>query len=170
MISQVLSKNKERNHSSSYQASISADLSNSLVWIKRGICTADSVINIALCCLGYIPGLLHAWYIILKYPDPDSEDEGYEPLTGSSRHRDEEGGRVTYYFVSHQPVPGPRPDKRNYGAFSAAQPTPPQVPSATRPSAQPEASSSSNQPSSDSAPPPTYSEAVRGDNKIQTQD
>jgi hypothetical protein len=31
------------------------------VWIKRGICTADSLINIALCCLGYIPGLLHAW-------------------------------------------------------------------------------------------------------------
>jgi hypothetical protein len=31
------------------------------VWIKRGICSADSFINIALCCLGWLPGLLHAW-------------------------------------------------------------------------------------------------------------
>ena len=31
------------------------------VWVKRGICSADSVINICLCCLGFIPGLLHAW-------------------------------------------------------------------------------------------------------------
>jgi uncharacterized membrane protein YqaE (UPF0057 family) len=28
------------------------------VWIKRGICSADSLINIALCMLGFIPGLL----------------------------------------------------------------------------------------------------------------
>lgn len=28
------------------------------VWIKSGICTADSIINILLCTLGYIPGLL----------------------------------------------------------------------------------------------------------------
>ena len=35
------------------------------VWIKRGICSADSLINIALCCLGYIPGLLHAWVCFL---------------------------------------------------------------------------------------------------------
>jgi uncharacterized membrane protein YqaE (UPF0057 family) len=31
------------------------------VWVKRGICSADSFINIALCCLGYLPGLIHAW-------------------------------------------------------------------------------------------------------------
>ncbi|KAF8445474.1 hypothetical protein BGX38DRAFT_1194741 [Terfezia claveryi] len=24
------------------------------VWVKRGICSADSLINFALCCLGYV--------------------------------------------------------------------------------------------------------------------
>lgn len=38
------------------------------VWIKCGICSAESVINICLCLLGYIPGVLHSLYIIAKYP------------------------------------------------------------------------------------------------------
>uniref|UniRef100_A0A060T605 ARAD1C09966p n=1 Tax=Blastobotrys adeninivorans TaxID=409370 RepID=A0A060T605_BLAAD len=38
------------------------------VWIKVGICSADSLINIALCVLGFLPGLFHSWYIISKYP------------------------------------------------------------------------------------------------------
>lgn len=129
-----------------------ADDGNLEVWIKRGICTADSIINLALCCLGYIPGLLHAWYIILKYPDSNPEQEGYEHLTGS-RRGDVESGRVTYYYVYHQPA-GPHPGDRNYGTTSASQTVPPQEP-------EPEAS--------DSRPPPSYAEAVRGDHKIQTQ-
>ncbi|KAL1962873.1 hypothetical protein VTN77DRAFT_9051 [Rasamsonia byssochlamydoides] len=139
------------------------------VWIKRGICTADSIINLALCCLGYIPGLLHSWYIILKYPDQDPDYPEHEGLTGSHRG-DVEGGRVTYYYVSHQPAP--HPGDRNYGAISTPQTVPPQVPSATRPAPQapyPEADSSYAAPS-DSRPPPTYAEAVRGDYKVQTQD
>lgn len=28
----------------------------------------DSLINILLCVLGYLPGLIHSWYIIAKYP------------------------------------------------------------------------------------------------------
>ncbi|ANZ76208.1 BA75_02633T0 [Komagataella pastoris] len=39
------------------------------VWVKRGLCSADSVINILLCILGYLPGLLHSWYIISRYPE-----------------------------------------------------------------------------------------------------
>ncbi|ODV96866.1 hypothetical protein PACTADRAFT_29525, partial [Pachysolen tannophilus NRRL Y-2460] len=39
------------------------------VWLKRGLCSADSLINILLCILGYIPGLIHSWYIISKYPE-----------------------------------------------------------------------------------------------------
>ncbi|KAK7205554.1 hypothetical protein BZA70DRAFT_267384 [Myxozyma melibiosi] len=39
------------------------------VWIKRGICSADSLINIALCMLGFLPGLLHSWYIIARFPE-----------------------------------------------------------------------------------------------------
>ncbi|KAK6205150.1 uncharacterized protein RJT21DRAFT_13333 [Scheffersomyces amazonensis] len=38
------------------------------VWIRRGICSADSFINILLSILGYLPGLIHSWYIIAKYP------------------------------------------------------------------------------------------------------
>ena len=38
------------------------------VWIRRGICSCDSLINICLFILGYFPGLIHSWYIIAKYP------------------------------------------------------------------------------------------------------
>ncbi|ODQ65926.1 cation transport-related protein, partial [Nadsonia fulvescens var. elongata DSM 6958] len=36
------------------------------VFLERG-CGADLLINILLTILGYIPGILHALYIILKY-------------------------------------------------------------------------------------------------------
>ncbi|KAI8368057.1 plasma membrane proteolipid 3 [Blakeslea trispora] len=36
------------------------------VFFERG-CVCDFWINIALTCLGYIPGIVHALYIILKY-------------------------------------------------------------------------------------------------------
>ncbi|RKP34467.1 putative cation transport-related protein, partial [Dimargaris cristalligena] len=35
--------------------------------LKRG-CRADFIINCALTMLGYVPGVIHAWYLILKYP------------------------------------------------------------------------------------------------------
>jgi len=36
------------------------------VFLERG-CGADFCINILLTILGYIPGIIHALYIILKY-------------------------------------------------------------------------------------------------------
>ncbi|ODV82612.1 hypothetical protein CANARDRAFT_10413 [[Candida] arabinofermentans NRRL YB-2248] len=39
------------------------------VIVKRGLCSCDLLINICLCLLGYVPGLIHAWYIILRNPD-----------------------------------------------------------------------------------------------------
>ncbi|KAH9842670.1 UPF0057-domain-containing protein [Rhodofomes roseus] len=36
------------------------------VFLERGF-GADLIINIVLTCLGYIPGIIHALYIILKY-------------------------------------------------------------------------------------------------------
>jgi len=36
------------------------------VFLERG-CGADFLINILLTILGYIPGIIHALYIILKY-------------------------------------------------------------------------------------------------------
>jgi uncharacterized membrane protein YqaE (UPF0057 family) len=35
------------------------------VAMRRG-CSADLLINIMLCILGWIPGVIHAWYIISK--------------------------------------------------------------------------------------------------------
>ncbi|KAI0818544.1 UPF0057-domain-containing protein [Irpex lacteus] len=36
------------------------------VFLERG-CNADFLINILLTVLGYLPGIIHALYIILKY-------------------------------------------------------------------------------------------------------
>ncbi|KAL1589073.1 Plasma membrane proteolipid 3 [Cladosporium halotolerans] len=36
------------------------------VFLERG-CGADLLINLLLTILGYIPGIIHALYIILKY-------------------------------------------------------------------------------------------------------
>ncbi|KAK7727274.1 plasma membrane proteolipid Pmp3 [Diaporthe eres] len=36
------------------------------VFLKRG-CGADLLINICLTILGWIPGLIHAWWIISKH-------------------------------------------------------------------------------------------------------
>ncbi|RDX56625.1 UPF0057-domain-containing protein [Lentinus brumalis] len=36
------------------------------VFLERG-CNVDFLINILLTILGYIPGIIHALYIILKY-------------------------------------------------------------------------------------------------------
>ncbi|RMZ69869.1 stress response rci peptide like [Pyrenophora seminiperda CCB06] len=33
------------------------------VWLKRG-CKSDLLINVALCFLAWLPGIIHAWYII----------------------------------------------------------------------------------------------------------
>ncbi|KAJ5745823.1 hypothetical protein N7520_011005 [Penicillium odoratum] len=141
------------------------------VWVKSGICTADSVINIALCLLGFIPGLIHAWYIILKYPEPDYDDVAYEPIPGgSSQRRDLENGQVTYYYVSHQP---PRhPSQRSYGATDPrVQPAPQNAqPKPSGPQQEANAGSSSGQPQAETRPPPTYAEAVQGDHKIQSHD
>ncbi|KAF5318451.1 hypothetical protein D9619_010730 [Psilocybe cf. subviscida] len=35
------------------------------VFLKRG-CAADFWINVLLCILGWLPGVIHAWYIISK--------------------------------------------------------------------------------------------------------
>ncbi|KAF2973402.1 hypothetical protein GQX73_g142 [Xylaria multiplex] len=135
------------------------------VWVKRGLCSADSIINILLCVLGYIPGLLHAWYIIAKYPDDDYErvpQHDYE-----SGH----GGRVTYVIVpAPQSQPNAQPQQQpkhsqpvNYGTTSNND----AGSSSSRPSHQNEASGSSD--NNDRAPP-TYAEAVKGDHKIQSDE
>ncbi|KAJ5607060.1 hypothetical protein N7537_003679 [Penicillium hordei] len=135
------------------------------VWVKTGFCTADSIINITLTLLCFFPGLIHAWYIILKYPEPNDDDVAYEPIPGGgSRRRDLENGNVTYYYVSHQPIQ--HPSQRGYGTVNPhGQPAP--AP-ANKPHNQTE--DSGNAGSSSAPPPPTYAEAVKGDNKVQSQE
>ncbi|KAK1139177.1 hypothetical protein N8T08_001233 [Aspergillus melleus] len=141
------------------------------VWIKVGICTADSIINLALCCLGYVPGLLHAWYIILKHPEPDYDDPSYEPVPGGpAQGRDVENGGVTYYYVSHQP--GQQPPPRGYGTLGSQNPAQP-AQAGRQASPKPQhghaaEGGSSSQSHDDSRPPPTYAEAVKGDHKVQS--
>lgn len=45
------------------------------VCIKRGLCSCDLLINICLCTLGWVPGMIHAWYIILSDPYVVIDDE-----------------------------------------------------------------------------------------------
>ncbi|KAJ1954984.1 hypothetical protein EC988_002130 [Linderina pennispora] len=67
--------------------------------LRRG-CGADFLINIGLTMLGYIPGLIHAWYLICKYP----ADE-YEMLVDDSDYSHHHHVVV----ISHErtPVAGP---------------------------------------------------------------
>lgn len=133
------------------------------VWIKCGLCSADSIINILLCMLGYLPGLLHAWYIIAKFPDGSD----YESLP-----QDTESGRVTYVYVQgadgqqrrQQRSAVPKTNGAGYGTTASAPNVAPQQHQAQNGtwSQQPSAESSNG------AVPPSYAEAIRGDHKVQT--
>jgi len=128
------------------------------VWIKTGLCSVDSLINLLLCCLGYLPGLLHAWYIIAKYPDP------YEQLM-----QDPESGRVTYIYVQGS-TDDSRPQRSQQPGYGTTKPM-------EAPAVRQEANGTWTQGESShataaaaAAPPPTYAQAVKGDNKVQTTD
>ncbi|KAJ9138455.1 hypothetical protein NKR23_g8481 [Pleurostoma richardsiae] len=152
------------------------------VWVKCGICSADSFINILLCVLGYLPGLLHSWYVIAKYPEPPYE---YEPL-----HPDAEGGsRVTYVIIhedgrrtyrdgqsqqhqSQQPKPQ-QPGGMDYGTTSTTNGGSSAGAASSAAAAAPAGSSShdtAGEGSSDGAAPPSYAQVVAGDHKVQSQD
>ncbi|RDA94021.1 hypothetical protein CP533_5043 [Ophiocordyceps camponoti-saundersi (nom. inval.)] len=129
------------------------------VWVKCGICSADSLINILLCVLGFIPGLLHAWYIIAKFPDRSCDGMAHE----------HEAGRVTYVYVQ-PPDDGrqPRPHgNMNYGTQNAARP---QHKSGSREEHGVAAAGSSSNDNGPRGVPPSYAEVVAGDHKIQTRD
>ena len=116
------------------------------VWVKRGLCSADSLINIALCCLGFLPGLIHAWYIISVTPD----EHEYQRVSGDP----ERDANVSYYYVA-APRAAPHHQQPNYGTTGT-----------TQPPAQPQASGAGAGPSNGEVPP-SYSDTIRGDNKVQ---
>jgi uncharacterized membrane protein YqaE (UPF0057 family) len=141
------------------------------VWVKRGLCSADSIINILLLLLGYIPGLIHAWYIIAKFPD---EDYDYDAIP----HHDSEGGgyrrggeRVRYIIIDRTDVRSAKPQNQNqqpqqgpnYGTQGGQSSRP-------APQQQGVTSAGNGEGSADGAVPPSYAEVVAGDHKIQTRD
>ncbi|PHH77187.1 hypothetical protein CDD82_3634 [Ophiocordyceps australis] len=149
------------------------------VWVKRGICSADSIINILLCVLGILPGLIHSWYIIAKYPDDPYEYETLGP---------EAGGRLVWVQVAAPPGSGcrhcshpcngtshhqQRSSQQKKHKHSRQQPQPRQQQPESHPAMNygtQGASSASAGASNSQAVPPSYAEVVAGDHKIQTAD
>jgi hypothetical protein len=125
--------------------------------------------------LGYLPGLLHAWYIIAKNPERDYD---YEAIPDSERggHGRGENGRVTYYYIRREPG---RPGYGTQGQGpNRPAPPPPSGQGSNRPAPPPPSEGQIRLPegpsvgagSDEPGAPPSYSEVVRGDNKIQSQD
>lgn len=125
------------------------------VWVKTGLCSADSLINLLLCCLGFVPGLLHAWYIIAKYPDPS---EMYDSVPQDS----ERGQPRVVYVVQDSRADGRQQNHKNYSAqgYGTTAPMAPQ---------QQQQSGGEWVGESSSGVPPSYQEAVAGDHKVQTK-
>ncbi|KAK5136583.1 hypothetical protein LTR08_002597 [Meristemomyces frigidus] len=131
------------------------------VWVKRGICSADGLINIALCMLGFLPGLFHAWYIIATNPD-DTYDE-----LPQDAERNGGDGTVTYYYVQQaqpqHPRSAPPRKQQGYGTVNSSTPNA-QFPGGQQSGfVQPQVGPSS---SGGEEVPPTYQQAV-GDHKAQ---
>lgn len=160
--------------------------------MKCGICSGDSVLNIALCMLGYLPGLLHAWYIIAKFPEPVNYYGAYDSENGRVRYvvidqdDEEEGGRGGRRSRQHRTRSGQqartKPNSQagrhahmSYGtgsedsaAAGSSSPAPAPAPaSASAPlPPQPHDYNAGEGSSEDFPPPPSYAQ-VMGDNKIQ---
>ncbi|KAL1836426.1 hypothetical protein VTJ49DRAFT_5162 [Mycothermus thermophilus] len=148
------------------------------VWVKRGICSADSFINILLFILGYLPGLLHAWYIIARYPDPYF-DPTYQPIHDAEHGHGQ--GRIYVFVPGHpsappqyqQPVPqGPM----NYGTTSTPAPAPAAGSRAAcdahcqQHHAPQEQGTTAAAGPSDGSAPPSYAQVVAGDHKVQSRE
>lgn len=115
--------------------------------------------------LGGLPGLLHAWYIVLKYPDA-YEYEHLHNEEGHSSARPQHGnGPQNYGTVGgNQPSGGQFPGQQSGYVFPQPK---------TNGSAQPQngvagqelgGEGSSSEPA---GPPPTYADVIKGDHKVQ---
>lgn len=107
------------------------------VWIRRGFCSQDLLINVILFCLGYFPGLIHLWYIIAKYP-PYEETRVYYIYRLDLEHQTPRslphgpGEAVIVYTDQPQPQPQPPYSIRSHHRVAVDAPTPqlPQQPQA----------------------------------------
>ncbi|KAJ2852640.1 hypothetical protein GGI22_005155 [Coemansia erecta] len=83
--------------------------------LRRG-CGADFLINCGLTALGYLPGLIHAWYLICKYPAYE-----YEMLVDDDEQPRHQQHHVV--IVSHAIPSGP--SQQYSSTASNEQPPPP---------------------------------------------
>ncbi|KAI7830078.1 hypothetical protein BX661DRAFT_181050 [Kickxella alabastrina] len=67
--------------------------------IRRG-CGADFLINCGLTALGYLPGLIHSWYLICKYPSDE-----YEMLVDDDEYPRQQHQHHHVIVIGHSPVP-----------------------------------------------------------------
>ena len=116
--------------------------------------------------LGFLPGLLHAWYIIAKYPETD-----YDSLP-----QDAESQRVTYVIINEngqqRRVPKNSVQPAGYGTTAPLAPPVHQSQNGTwNNNGNGAGGSSAAGPSTvEATVPPSYAEAVKGDHKVQTRD
>ena len=138
--------------------------------------------------LGWLPGLIHAWYIISLYPEPDSDADyiTIDTESGGAPPAHTGGSRVTYYYVNRTEADGEGLNARGrpvmYGTVAgipAQQPKPregmrseqqqqeqqPLLPQGTAGGAGNEAPQQGG--SAGEQVPPSYDQAVSGDNKVQ---
>lgn len=128
--------------------------------MKRGICSCDSLLNILLCALGFIPGLIHAWYILAKYP------EGYEAVPGDPDYEAAAGThRVTYYYVAGGQAQGQNTPAIGTGAPDGGKAQRQVQRGPSYGAIGPSNGEGPVQQSAVTNSPPTYDEAIKGDNK-----
>jgi len=124
------------------------------------------LINVALCVLGWIPGMIHSWYIISVTPDRYEYERIVDIEAGSRIRRD--GGVGTYYVAQPRGRRGVAPPQQQRAI--APRPAPPAnngVPALKPAEQQPYGIVvGSSQQQSGEAPPP-YSEGIVGDHKVQ---
>ena len=127
--------------------------------------------------LGFVPGLLHAWYIIAKYPDPESYSAVSQHDPESHNHQANRAG-TTYIIVQgpdgrqqriakaggnsaggYGTVEQPNVHQGSNGSWGVGGQTGGVVNSGGE-------GSSNGQ----TAVPPTYAEAVKDDHKVQNHD
>ena len=125
--------------------------------------------------LQQLPGLIHAWYIIAKYPEPTYEYEGPVDAEGGHIYVFVRDGRGGHRVQQQQPRPGNQ-GNMNYGTASnnnvgpASRIAAPPVPTPQKSSPAPHQHDNAEAGPSDGRPPPSYAQVVAGDHKIQTQD
>jgi hypothetical protein len=149
--------------------------------VKKGICSADSIINIALCMLGVLPGLLHAWYVILQNPEnleqyhqvPDHERGNAGTTYYVISHEPSRQEQLSYGTVGSQPNAGQFPGQHSGGVGSFAGQQQKNVKSAKSASAPAHAPTSRPQQGGEGSssqpegPPPSYADIIKGDHKVQ---